>query len=223
MDGYVGGFMSGVAQTLIGHPLDTLKTWRQNKNLLKQPPRTFMNLWKGIQYPMIQLPIVCGVSFGLYENIYNMSNDRITAGMVSGFLRTSIITPLEYYKINIQQQLKPVWRESYKNMAVVSLKEMPSATVYYTSYHYLKEREYPVLLSGSIAGVASWFSIYPLDTIKTRLQSGLAKTVKGAIRQGGLWKGLNLCLARAFITNGIGFYVYEETASIYRTRFSNKY
>ena len=35
MDGYVGGFMSGVAQTLIGHPLDTLKTWRQNTSATK--------------------------------------------------------------------------------------------------------------------------------------------------------------------------------------------
>ena len=64
MDGYVGGFMSGVAQTLIGHPLD-IKTWSQNTNLVNQPPRTFLNMWRGIQYPMIQLPIVCGGKFWL--------------------------------------------------------------------------------------------------------------------------------------------------------------
>lgn len=101
-------------------------------------------------------------------------------------------------------------------MSVVALKEMPSATVYYTTYHYLKEKEYPILLSGSIAGVSSWFSIYPLDTIKTRLQSGLAKSVREAIRQRNLWRGLHLCLGRAFITNGIGFYVYEVASSAYR-------
>lgn len=216
MDGYVGGFMSGIAQTLIGHPLDTLKTWSQNTNLVNQPRRTFLNMWRGIQYPMVQLPIVCSVSFGLYENIYKATNDRITAGMMSGLIRTVIISPLEYYKINLQQQIKPVWRESYKNMSVVALKEMPSATVYYTTYHYLKEKEYPILLSGSIAGVSSWFSIYPLDTIKTRLQSGLAKSVREAIRQRNLWSGLHLCLGRAFITNGIGFYVYEVASSAYR-------
>jgi solute carrier family 25 carnitine/acylcarnitine transporter 20/29 len=101
-------------------------------------------------------------------------------------------------------------------MLPVTMKEVPSATIYYGIYHYLKEKDVSILLSGSLAGVASWFSIYPLDTIKTRLQAGTATNVKDAFRQGNLWKGLNLCLLRAFITNGIGFYVYEKSAEIYR-------
>lgn len=215
MDGYFGGFMSGIAQTIIGHPIDTLKTWAQNSNI-KRPPITIANIFKGVQYPMVQLPIVCGVSFGLYDNIYSLTEDRIISGVTSGFMRTTIITPLEYYKINLQQQLKPIWQKSYKNMLPVTMKEVPSATIYYGTYHYLKEKEVSILLSGSLAGVASWFSIYPLDTIKTRLQSGTAMNVKHALKQGNLWKGLNLCLLRAFITNGIGFYVYEKSAEIYR-------
>lgn len=215
MDGYVGGFMSGIAQTIIGHPIDTLKTWAQNHKM-KQPPKTFINVWRGIQYPMIQLPLVCSVSFGLYDNLYSLSEDRIFSGIASGFIRTTIITPLEYYKINLQQQLKPKFSNSYKNMIPVVVKEVPSATIYYTTYHYLKEKENPILLSGAIAGVSSWFSVYPLDTIKTRLQSGSATSFKNALQQGKLWKGLNLSLLRAFITNGIGFYVYEKTSEIYR-------
>ena len=219
MDGYVGGFFSGITQTIIGHPFDTIKTWRQNVSI-KRPPKTFMNLWKGIQYPMVQLPIVCSISFGLYENIYSFSNDRIFSGLTSGLIRSTVITPLEYYKVNLQQQLKPSIKNSYKNMSIVAMKEVPSATVYYTSYHYLKEKTDYILLSGSIAGVLSWFSLYPLDTIKTRLQVGSAKNISDAIQQGNLCRGIKMCLLRAFITNGIGFYVYENTSKLYRDKYS---
>lgn len=209
MDGYIGGFVSGIAQTIVGHPLDTIKTWNQNTTL-NQPPKTFVNLWKGIQYPLIQAPLVCSISFGLYENIYSFSNDRIISGVASGLIRSTIITPLEYYKLNLQQQLTPIFKHSFKNMSIVALREMPSATIYYGSYHYLKEKSGFIMLSGSLAGVFTWFLTYPLDTIKTRLQTGTASTLSDAIKQGVFWKGLQPCLLRAFITNGIGFYVYEK-------------
>jgi hypothetical protein len=45
MDGYFGGFISGIAQTIIGHPIDTLKTWAQNSNI-KRPPITIANTLK---------------------------------------------------------------------------------------------------------------------------------------------------------------------------------
>jgi len=180
MDGYFGGFISGIAQTIIGHPIDTLKTWIQNSNI-KRPTMTIANIVKGIQYPMVQLPLVSSVSFGLYDNIYSVTEDRIISGTASGFMRTPIITPLEYYKINLQQQLIPIWQNSYKNILPVTLKEVPSATIYYGTYHYLKEKKVSILLSGSLAGVASWVSIYPLDTITTRLQTGTAINIKHAM------------------------------------------
>lgn len=211
MDGYVGGFVSGIAQTIVGYPLDTMKTWNQNITNIKQPARTWSNLWRGIQYPMIQLPIVCSISFGLYENLYKASNDRIIAGAGSGFVRTFLVCPLEYYKIRLQQQVKPRWLECYRNLPITLMKEMPSATVYYSSYHYFKDQQYPIVLSGSLAGMLSWTTIYPLDTINTRVQSGIAKSMTSAIRQGNLWTGLSMCLVRAVLTNGIGFYVYEKT------------
>ncbi len=213
MDGYIGGFVSGIVQTIVGHPLDTIKTWNQN-HTLKQPAKTFVNLWKGLQYPLIQAPLVASISFGLYENIYSFSNDRIFSGLASGLIRSTLVTPLEYYKLNLQQHLTPVLKHSFKNMSFVAIKEMPSATIYYGSYHYLKEKTGFIVLSGALAGMLSWFSIYPLDTIKTRLQTGAAGTFHNAIQQGGLWRGLQMCLLRACITNGVGFYAYEKTLTI---------
>jgi hypothetical protein len=210
MDGYIAGIASGIAQTFVGHPLDTIKTWAQNKgNGIRQPAYTFANLWKGVQYPLIQAPIICGISFGLYENILQETNNAVVSAGTSGFLRTFAVTPLEYYKIQKQQQLVPRFRHCFRNMGAVISKEFPSACVYFPSYRFLKHHDVSVPLAGGVAGMLAWGSIYPLDTIKTRLQSGMASSIRHAWNIGGLWKGIGACLVRAFITNSVGFYVYE--------------
>jgi solute carrier family 25 carnitine/acylcarnitine transporter 20/29 len=84
-----------------------------------------------------------------------------------------------------------------------------------------------ILLSGGIAGVATWVSIFPLDVIKTRLQCGsesgrtatvsngrtysMASNFSGALHiakevylKDGIrvfFRGLGVCSARAFIVN----------------------
>ena len=95
-------------------------------------------------------------------------------------------------------------------MHVVLLREVPANTIYFTTYDIMKQQNIPTLLSGSIAGTLSWLITYPLDTIKTRMQSGASKTIRETIKQGNLWVGLKPCIIRAFFVNGIGFYVYEQ-------------
>jgi len=67
------------------------------------------------------------------------------------------------------------------------------------------------MLAGSIAGVASWGLIYPLDTIKPRLQTNPTYTVAQVTELKGIWEGFTPCIIRAFIVNGVAFYVYETT------------
>jgi hypothetical protein len=68
MDSIYAGFISGIVQTIIGHPLDTLKTWSQNSIRLKKPPINIVNLYKGIAYPMLQNPLLISTSF--FSNHY---------------------------------------------------------------------------------------------------------------------------------------------------------
>jgi hypothetical protein len=67
------------------------------------------------------------------------------------------------------------------------------------------------------AGVCSnlaWLTIWPLDVIKTRRQSGkydgqsLAWLLKDIIQKGDLYRGLSLGLLRSFIANGASMEVY---------------
>ena len=92
---------------------------------------------------------------------------------------------------------------------LVSAREIPAVFSYFSSYQYFREKNMSIFLSGSLAGTISWFITYPVDTIKTRLQNNSCKTIKEAIKKGNLFTGLNLCLIRAFIVNGVNFSVYE--------------
>jgi solute carrier family 25 (mitochondrial carnitine/acylcarnitine transporter), member 20/29 len=96
-----------------------------------------------------------------------------------------------------------------------------------------------VLLCGGLAGIVTWASIFPLDVVKTRVQSqaltrapeeasllssaagqripaskrlGAWEVTKVAYREGGIrvfFKGLIVCSMRAFIVNAVQWAVYE--------------
>jgi solute carrier family 25 carnitine/acylcarnitine transporter 20/29 len=92
-----------------------------------------------------------------------------------------------------------------------------------------------VLLCGGLAGVVTWVSIFPLDVIKTRVQTqaisfgpgsegeplvantsrlslGAIEVAKNAYRAEGwsvFFRGLGICSIRAFIVNAAQWAVYE--------------
>lgn len=86
-----------------------------------------------------------------------------------------------------------------------------------------------VLISGGIAGVITWVSIYPLDVVKTRLQTqpawqperqsllpgghanarhirtsvDLAREIWQSSGVAGFYRGIGICSLRAFIVNAV--------------------
>ena len=70
------------------------------------------------------------------------------------------------------------------------------------------------LIAGGIAGISDALVCHPLDTIKTRIQNESCKTIKEAISKGSLFKGLQICLIRSILANGVNFYSYEKMNDI---------
>jgi len=92
-----------------------------------------------------------------------------------------------------------------------------------------------VLVSGGIAGVVTWASVFPLDVVKTRVQAqvlsestpllatgtvvrleqrklGAVEIARNAYRNEGagvFFRGLGVCSLRAFVVNAVQWAVYE--------------
>lgn len=208
MESLIAGVFSGLAQTMIGYPLDTLKVWKQNNSSFHPSVR---NLYKGIKYPLIQNPIICGSGFYTNDYLMKKTNNIYISSALAGFVNSIILAPLDYYKIRRQQQLNTNFFHCYKNYSIVASREIPANLVYFSSYNFLKKHDVSTELAGGCAGISSWVCTYPMDTLKTRMQTNVNLSLVNAFKMGNLFQGLTFCIIRAFIVNALGFRVYEST------------
>ncbi|RDW67967.1 mitochondrial carrier-3 [Coleophoma cylindrospora] len=190
-----------------------------------------------------------------------------TAGAVGGLATWVVSTPTELIKCRAQmsQQATSSWaitkdilrsngiRGLYSGGMVTALRDSIGYGFYFWSYELSTrllasseggisqssagEEAAKVLLCGGLAGVVTWASVFPLDVIKTRVQTqvmatenapllenitpaepasprklGAIEVAKNAYRQDGMkvfFRGLGICSVRAFIVNAAQWAVYE--------------
>jgi len=98
---------------------------------------------------------------------------------------------------------------------------------------------FDLLFAGGMAGMGSWLCSYPMDYVKSQIQSepynqktkwrkhpylfdgGFISCWKQTVREKGfreLWKGFGVCLMRAWPANAAGFLAYETTLSLVRNQ-----
>ncbi len=214
---FISGCIAGAIQSMIGHPLDTLKTISQNKIISSS--YSIKSLYLGFTPSLIQSSFLTGTAFYTNNYLYELTQNKILSSFYTGLLGCLVICPLEDLKIK-RQMSHPINRfslsqfnSSYKYLHLVSLREIPAITVYFSSYRYFKEQQINIGLAGGISGVLSWLITYPIDTIKSRMQSNLCSSIRESFRIGNLYHGLGYCLFRAFIVNGASFYTYETIFS----------
>jgi uncharacterized membrane protein len=184
---FYAGLFSGCLQTLVGHPFDTYKVYKQNmkQNFSRN------KMFRGMTIPLITNSLVTGVQFYAFQN-YPL--------LMSAF-STALLAPIEYYKI--QKQINGVYPKKLPvGFGTTYVRETIALNCYFNTYNYL-EPKIGIFLGGGIAGSLSWLLSYPIDTLKTRVQSGL--TFQQAFEKKKLYKGLELALIRGFIVNGFGF------------------
>ena len=137
-------------------------------------------------------------------------------------------------------------RGLFRGLNCTLLRDAPATGVYFTVYEGLcrmgrADSNYPLstvhhLMAGGTAGVLSWSVTYPLDVIKTQLQSqggqsrdrktgpsshfrGTLDCARYIVRQQGyraFTRGLPTTLLRAFPTNASTFLVYEWASRLMR-------
>lgn len=185
------------------------------------------------------------------------------AGAIGGLATWVVSTPTELVKCRAQISTSSIggssWgitkeilrtegvRGLYFGGVVTALRDSIGYGFYFWSYELstklmmskMKERDSKsleaakVLLCGGVAGIATWASIFPLDVIKTRVQTqvlgnestlllgtdgverrrlGAIEVARHAYRSEGpsvFFRGLAVCSVRAFIVNAAQWAVYE--------------
>ena len=217
---FLNGIIVGIVQTLSGHPFDTLKVLKQTSSKkINYKTLGIRNIYRGMLYPMIGSGIYNSVQFGSYQYIQTKIDNNIIAGLSAGFLAGIILCPIDVLKIKKQiNNTKKV--NIFRSLHISCIRESLSTLIYFESYYksiqYLGEKnEKNSFLSGGIAGVLSWFFIYPIDIVKIRIQSYQCHSIQNAIQYGNLWNGITFCLVRAFIVNGSGFVAYNKLTNEY--------
>lgn len=175
------------------------------------------------------------------------------AGAAAGLVNSPVTAPVEQLRIlsqastkstSLQETVRAIWgnqgvRGLYRGLGVTVVRECQAYGVWFMSYEWLlqtviqlrgyKGREdvsTPELLAcGAAAGNALWLSSYPLDVIKSNVQSdkfgpesrfqGLAlkaaREIWATAGARGFWKGLGPCLVRA-VPCSAGTFAAVETA-----------
>lgn len=109
----------------------------------------------------------------------------------------------------------------YTGFTITSCRNFTGVGFYFAGYEFVKHRiENPYLgslIGGMAAGFCCWAPMYPLDNIKTQVQSDTTYKLKilDVVKKSklGLWKGFLPCIIRSIIVNPTVFFTYELVSS----------
>ena len=213
MDDVYNGFVAGSAQTIIGHPFDTIKTRIQMGMGYK-----LIGLYRGFFPPLVGGCVQNSFLFGTEKHFERKMPNGFCAGFISGGLSTLLISPAEYIKCNMQKnrnlRVMDVVRggNMMRGFWLTFMRDSVGFGIYFSLYEYLQRRRDNPLVNGGIAGVGSWLYSYPIDTVKT-IQQVEGRDVLGILRgmdMRGLCGGMRWMLGRAFMVNAGIFYIFEK-------------
>lgn len=218
MNDIYAGSIAGIAQTIIGHPLDTIKVLYQNKSQLSDLKlRTF---YRGIKYPMISGCLFNAIVFPIYELSYKQTKSNFISGAISGIVVSPSVYLFDIGKIKRQVNQPVQLKDFYKTkgLSMTFHRETLAMGLYFGSYFKCKDAGMSPFFAGGVAGIVNWTFTYPIDVIRTR-QMAQNISIRQAFKQKQLWRGYTICAIRAVIVNAVCFKTYEISKKYLETTY----
>lgn len=123
-------------------------------------------------------------------------------------------------------------RSVFKGSVATVARDGPGSALYFATYEYLKQYLTPegssmslgaISFAGGMAGVAMWVPVFPIDTIKSNLQSSttsqsIGQVTKAIYMSGGFkafFPGIGPALARSFPANAATFVGVELARQLF--------
>jgi solute carrier family 25 carnitine/acylcarnitine transporter 20/29 len=133
-------------------------------------------------------------------------------------------------------------RGIYQGLAPTIVRNIPAVSFYFGAYEWGRRKlcdhskgetvdslpSYKLLAAGALGGFAYWMFVYPIDVVKSSMQSdsplrssrkyqGTLDAISKMYSSGGIKRffvGLSPCLIRAAPANGVCFMLYQKTVEL---------
>lgn len=252
MDAFIAGFAYGCTSVLVGQPLDTIKTQAQmspGKSTMQLGQQMFqkegiLGLYRGSAPMIAGGALIRSAQFGvndaslaairkvtggpvhLSQRTFGVFDYQvIVAGFCGGIARGLVEGPFEFMKVRRQVDSKWKLTDIYKGSGATIARNsfLFSSFVVYMDISKLIV-ELPPFALGSICANMAWLTIWPMDVVKSQIQSGahegksIVSLLKDVIRTGAMFRGLVPGLLRSTIANGSAMVVYKRTEAYLKTR-----
>ncbi|EDQ85780.1 uncharacterized protein MONBRDRAFT_11618 [Monosiga brevicollis MX1] len=222
-------------------------SWNCFRQTLQQEGIT--GLYKGVLPPMLMAGVLNGVMFSVNGTMKRLV---VLAAIMTAPVYGLVLTPVEYVKSTLQYQSAGVSRlysgpwdvmrqtvaqrgplGLFKGYPIVVGTRVVGAPFYFTSYELIKRQfnhwndgrplaSWQTIMAGGFAGACFWGGNFPVDTVRTRIQTSRTPlTVPQAIRHiyqdGGVrafYRGFDAALVRSFPANAVVFLGLEWTLRV---------
>lgn len=251
--GFLSGFVYGITSVVVGQPFDTLKTLKQNDKSLNPQSYTQIakdlirtdgpkGLYRGSMAPLIGGAFFRSAQFGFYESTMSILKKNTTDHKYFGWLSWHVIVSgasgglgrgfIEGFAdhVKVRKMMNQPWslrslrKESGLGITLIrNVNLFGSFVIYMDLSKQLTNGQLGPFMTGGICASLAWFSVWPLDVVKSRVQSGdfhkdqnLVWQLKEVFRTGAVFRGLLPGLARAFLANGCSMIMYRKADALFR-------
>lgn len=255
--GFASGFAFGATSATVGQPFDTIKTRMQAQPSLDSKGSIWVGtdlfrrhgipgLYRGFMPMILGGAMFRSAQFGfftttqtflqkIWPETYKIGGfldvQTVAAGFMGGFGRGLLESPFEYIKVRKQVNKKWQFGQLYTGSGATMFRNaflFSSFVIYIDFSNQLIEGGLSPFWKGAICANLAWFTVWPLDVVKSQVQSGhysnrsFGYLLYDTISSGKLFRGLGPGLVRSTIANGCSMVAYEKVSIFLKKQFDQE-